>query len=350
MQQRRSPARCARRRSRRAGRRPPARARTQRPGQKPVLHAGLARRDPQAEAEVHAGLAQARHRQAAAPQAVSQPRNGRRRRERRHAQREGPRRGVGTCVSTGSAVGVSASVAVAPPVARRCRGARARLLPTHARPISIPRGLTRPPRGRVIPGVPVHITQLTPLAFLERSAYGLRRPDGGRRRRRPRDLRRAGRGGHPRGARACGPRASDPGDRVAYLCPNARALLVAHFAVPLAGAVLVAINTRLAPEEVRCDLRALGRAPARRRRRARARRVAPVIDRLEPRRRGRLVRRRPAAGPARHRATPTSWRAAPTIPSPWTVDDEDATISINYTSGTTGSPEGRDVHPPRRRT
>ena len=35
-------------------------------------------------------------------------------------------------------------------------------------------------------------------------------------------------------------------------------------------------------------------------------------------------------------------------PLPWTVDDEDATISINYTSGTTGDPEGRDVHPPRR--
>jgi acyl-CoA synthetase (AMP-forming)/AMP-acid ligase II len=42
----------------------------------------------------------------------------------------------------------------------------------------------------------------------------------------------------------------DPGDRVAYLCPNIPELLVAHFAVPLAGAVLVAINTRLAPEEV----------------------------------------------------------------------------------------------------
>ena len=47
----------------------------------------------------------------------------------------------------------------------------------------------------------------------------------------------------------------DPGDRVAYLCPNIPELLIAHFAVPLAGAVLVAINTRLATEEVRyiCD-------------------------------------------------------------------------------------------------
>ena len=32
-------------------------------------------------------------------------------------------------------------------------------------------------------------------------------------------------------------------------------MLIAHFAVPLAGAVLVAINTRLSPDEVRyiCD-------------------------------------------------------------------------------------------------
>src|SRR3954454_24967414 len=43
-----------------------------------------------------------------------------------------------------------------------------------------------------------------------------------------------------------------PGDRVAYLCPNIPEMLVAHFGVPLAGAVLVAINTRLSPEEIWC--------------------------------------------------------------------------------------------------
>ena len=43
----------------------------------------------------------------------------------------------------------------------------------------------------------------------------------------------------------------EPGDRVAYLCPNIPELLVAHFGVPLAGAVLVAINTRLSSEEIR---------------------------------------------------------------------------------------------------
>jgi fatty-acyl-CoA synthase len=34
------------------------------------------------------------------------------------------------------------------------------------------------------------------------------------------------------------------GDRVAVLCPNTRVLLEATFGVPMAGAVLVAMNTR----------------------------------------------------------------------------------------------------------
>lgn len=48
------------------------------------------------------------------------------------------------------------------------------------------------------------------------------------------------------------------GDRVAYLLPNIPQMLVAHFGVPLAGGVLVAINTRLAPAEVRHILRHSG--------------------------------------------------------------------------------------------
>ena len=39
-------------------------------------------------------------------------------------------------------------------------------------------------------------------------------------------------------------------DRVAILSPNTPALLEAHFAVPLAGGILVAINTRLQSHEV----------------------------------------------------------------------------------------------------
>src|SRR5919202_619375 len=40
-------------------------------------------------------------------------------------------------------------------------------------------------------------------------------------------------------------------DRVAVLCPNTPALLEAHFGVPAAGGVLVAINTRLSAAEIR---------------------------------------------------------------------------------------------------
>jgi fatty-acyl-CoA synthase len=39
------------------------------------------------------------------------------------------------------------------------------------------------------------------------------------------------------------------GDRVAVLAPNSLQLLAAHYGVPGAGAVLVALNTRLGPDE-----------------------------------------------------------------------------------------------------
>src|SRR6476469_9388698 len=40
------------------------------------------------------------------------------------------------------------------------------------------------------------------------------------------------------------------GDRVAYLAANSAEVLIAHFAVPLAGGALVTINTRLSAEEI----------------------------------------------------------------------------------------------------
>src|SRR3954463_15876469 len=97
-------------------------------------------------------------------------------------------------------------------------------------------------------------TPLTPLAFLERSAEVF--PDkeaivyGERRVTYRAFAAEATRVAH--GLKATG---VEPGDRVAYLLPNIPEMLVAHFGVPLAGAVLVAINTRLAPEEIAyiCD-------------------------------------------------------------------------------------------------
>ena len=95
----------------------------------------------------------------------------------------------------------------------------------------------------------VSFTALTPLAFLGRSAevfadktaivYGDRRLTY-----------RAFAAEATRLARALQASGVRPGDRVAYLCPNIPELLVANFAVPLAGAILVPLNTRLSPDEI----------------------------------------------------------------------------------------------------
>jgi fatty-acyl-CoA synthase len=186
--------------------------------------------------------------------------------------------------------------------------------------------------------VPVHITPLTPLAFLERSASvfadRVAVVDGATRMT-YRDLAaRATRTAHALGASGVG-----PGDRAAYLCPNTPELLVAHFAAPLAGAVLVALNTRLAPEEVRSICMHSGArllvvdASLRDT-------VAPVADRLGD------VREIVWAGDAAAADSLPGISHAELLergsddPLAWTVDDEDATISINYTSGTTGRPKG----------
>jgi fatty-acyl-CoA synthase len=131
----------------------------------------------------------------------------------------------------------------------------------------------------------------------------------------------------------------EPGDRVAYLCPNIPELLVAHFGVPLAGAVLVAINTRLAPDEVRYIFDHSG-----------ARLVVadtalhptlePVVTSL------RTVREVVAVDDCGTPPTVGGPSYAELLargsgePLPWEVTDELATISINYTSGTTGRPKG----------
>ena len=41
-----------------------------------------------------------------------------------------------------------------------------------------------------------------------------------------------------------------PGDRVAVVSSNSHLLLEAHYGVPLAGAVLVALNVRLTPDDL----------------------------------------------------------------------------------------------------
>jgi fatty-acyl-CoA synthase len=184
----------------------------------------------------------------------------------------------------------------------------------------------------------VFTTQLTPLLFLERSAevfpertaiaYGTRRESY-------RDLAASAQ----RLAGALTASGIAPGDRVAYLLPNLPEMLVAHFGVPLAHAVLVAINTRLSGAEVTYILQHSGAkilvadtellATA-----APDLQDCPALEELV------VVHDVGAGAPAG--ATPYvaflsrgegAWR-------PWRVDDEERVISINYTSGTTGRPKG----------
>ncbi len=185
---------------------------------------------------------------------------------------------------------------------------------------------------------PVHLTPLTPLSFLERAADVFAERTAvvhGPRRESYREL-----AAHAtRLARALEASGIRPGDRVAYLCPNIPELLVAHFAVPLAGAVLVAINTRLAPDEVATILRHSGA------------RLLVVDTELHP-----TVARIVAECPEITQVVlvddagvapvgpgvpyPDLLARGSDEPLPWTIEDEDATVSLNYTSGTTGQPKG----------
>jgi fatty-acyl-CoA synthase len=136
----------------------------------------------------------------------------------------------------------------------------------------------------------------------------------------------------------------EAGDRVAYMCPNIPEMLVANFGVPLAGAVMVPINTRLSPDEVRyiCDHSGAKLLvvdteylPA----------LAPVLESLQsiaevvgvqdP-----LGPASPEAGGHAHISYDELIARGSSEPLPWTVDDEASLIAINYSSGTTGQPKG----------
>jgi fatty-acyl-CoA synthase len=187
-------------------------------------------------------------------------------------------------------------------------------------------------------------TPLTPLRFLERSAAVF--PDRvaviqGERRYTYREF------GEQvqRLARALRLRI-EPGDRVAFLSPNTAELLFAHFAVPLAGGVLVAINSRLSTPEVTyilehcgavillADSELVGTAEAVLDAVPTLTEVVEVVD--------------PSVSATRVSTSATAYdvlvaegvERAGEQPLAWAVEDELQVISINYTSGTTGRPKG----------
>jgi fatty-acyl-CoA synthase len=125
-----------------------------------------------------------------------------------------------------------------------------------------------------------------------------------------------------------------PGDRVAVLAGNSHVLLAAHYAVPFAGAVLVALNTRVTAADMAYILGHAGcsvfiydsefaatatQAVKETGGRVRALRAGGDGDELEP-----LI----AAGE----------------PYSLPVTDERGLLAINYTSGTTARPKGVMYH------
>jgi acyl-CoA synthetase (AMP-forming)/AMP-acid ligase II len=125
-----------------------------------------------------------------------------------------------------------------------------------------------------------------------------------------------------------------PGDRVAVLAGNSHVMLAAHYGVPFAGAVLVALNTRVTPADMAYILEHSG--------------ASVLIFDHEFRgaaeqagaQAGAGVRLVPVGGsgdalePLIEKATPFEHP----------VTDERSMLSINYTSGTTARPKGVMYH------
>jgi fatty-acyl-CoA synthase len=175
----------------------------------------------------------------------------------------------------------------------------------------------------------VYRSELTPVSFLRRSAYmfpektavvyGERRYSYGELEERVDRL-----------ASRLRDAGLQKGDRVAFLCPNTPPMLEAHFAVPAAGLVLVAINTRLGKDEVSYIVEHSG---------AKMVFVDVELEELLADVDGvetvRIDDTAEQGDPYEDYLAEGSPESAPDV-----LEDEEETISINYTSGTTGRPKG----------
>jgi fatty-acyl-CoA synthase len=121
-------------------------------------------------------------------------------------------------------------------------------------------------------------------------------------------------------------------DRVAFICPNIPPMLEAHYGVPAAGGILVAINTRLSSDEIGYILRHSG---------SKFLFVDAELEGLiKPLELGDMkVVRVDDTGAAGDPYEDFLAGGSPEPVESW-LESEDETISINYTSGTTGRPKG----------
>src|SRR3954449_6162916 len=114
-----------------------------------------------------------------------------------------------------------------------------------------------------------------------------------------------------------------PGERVAVVSHNSARLLELLLSVPSSGRVLVPVNFRLSQDEVRFIV---GHSGAR---------VLLVDPELEESLKGVDAEHKFGTGEEYEQ-----FLRFDTEPAPWAEPDEDATATINYTSGTTARPKG----------
>jgi fatty-acyl-CoA synthase len=119
----------------------------------------------------------------------------------------------------------------------------------------------------------------------------------------------------------------DAGERIAVVSPNAGRLLELFYAVPTSGRVLVPINFRLRSEEVEYIVEHSGAS------------VLLVDPSLDADLGTVTAKHRLLLGAQSDEALLRFDRE----PQPWTEPDEDATATINYTSGTTARPKGVQI-------
>ncbi|MCF8028595.1 MAG: long-chain-fatty-acid--CoA ligase [Desulfobacteraceae bacterium] len=189
---------------------------------------------------------------------------------------------------------------------------------------------------------PVNYDVLTPVQFLERSAvvyadniavvHGKTRRTYEQFYSRVRDL-----------AAALADAGIQKGDKVAFISPNIPPMLEAHFAVPMIGAALVCVNIRLSPKEVGYIIN-----------HSESRivfvdnefadRIEPVKEELPHVKRIVNICDTSDEMPLPGTDYESFLASGAGKLAPFLVEDEQEVATINYTSGTTGSPKGVMYH------